>query len=208
VCEAFAEYLHRGHPQTAWQMLADRLLARLHRLKGAKGADDFSRNYERDRLSDWAICALERADREAEIIPLCITEAQRTGSYDRLVQRLMAARHYEDAEEWIKAGLRACGNKWLGLGAGLRDKFAGDSHTGTELAGGGGAAGRRIRAPSFAASLLGLPASQRQSQSLVPGARISLHHLENGELPWKHKGWPLPESGLDRPGADHRNQFP
>jgi uncharacterized Zn finger protein len=98
VCNAFAEYLHRGHPQTAWQTLADRLLARLRGFKSAKGADDFSRNYERDRISDWAIHALEGAGREAEIIPLCIAEAQRTGSYDRLVQRLVAARRYEDAE--------------------------------------------------------------------------------------------------------------
>ena len=79
VCEAFAEYLHRRHPQTAWHTLADRLLARLHGLKGAKGADDFSRNYERDRLSDWAIHALEQAGREDEIIPLCIAEAQTDG---------------------------------------------------------------------------------------------------------------------------------
>jgi uncharacterized Zn finger protein len=123
VCEAFAEYLHRHHPQTAWQTLADRVLGRLDRLKGAKGFDDFSRNYERDRLSNWAIHALERAGRETEVIPLCMAEAQRTGSYDRLVQRLIAAQRYVDAEEWIRAGLRASGNKWPGLTAGLRDKF-------------------------------------------------------------------------------------
>jgi uncharacterized Zn finger protein len=35
-----------------------------------------------------------------------------------------------------------------------------------------------------------------------------LRYLEKGELPWKQKGWPLPESGLDRPGADQRNRFP
>ena len=81
-----------GHPQTAWQTLADQLLARLHGIKSAKGADEFSRNYERDRISHWAIHALERAGREAEIIPLCIAEAKKTGSYDRLVQRLIAAR--------------------------------------------------------------------------------------------------------------------
>jgi uncharacterized Zn finger protein len=61
VCEAFAEFLHRRHPKTAWHTLADRLLARLNGLEDTKGADDFSRNYERDRLSDWVIHALERA---------------------------------------------------------------------------------------------------------------------------------------------------
>ena len=27
-------------------------------------------------------------------------------------------------------------------------------------------------------------------------------------MPWKQKGWPLPESGLDRPDADQNNRFP
>jgi len=37
VCEAFAEYLHRRHPKSAWHTLADRLLARLNGLKTTKG---------------------------------------------------------------------------------------------------------------------------------------------------------------------------
>ena len=208
VCEAFAEYLHRQHPQTAWHTLADRLLARLHGLKGAKGADDFSRNYERDRLSDWAIHALERAGREDEIIPLCIAEAKRTGSYERLVKRLIAARRYEDAEKWIKEGLRDIGEKWPGIGAGLRDKM------------------REIRTleqnwPVVAAlqveefvrhpSRQAFTECQKASDKtkVWPQVRESLlRYLEKGELPWKQKGWPLPESGLDRPDADQRNRFP
>jgi uncharacterized Zn finger protein len=120
VCAAFAEYLHRQHPHTAWHTLADQLLARLHGLKRTKDADDFSRNCERDRLSDWAIHALEQSGREKDIIPLCIAEAQKTVSYERLVKRLVAARLYEDAEEWIKEGIRHLGPKWPGITAGLR----------------------------------------------------------------------------------------
>jgi uncharacterized Zn finger protein len=208
VCEAFAEYLHRRHPQTAWHTLADRLLARLHGLKGAKGADDFSRNYERDRLSDWAIHALERAAREDEIFPLCIAEAKWTGSYERLVKRLVAARRYEDAEKWIKEGIRDIGKKWPGIAAGLRDKM------------------REIRTveqnwPVVAAlqveEFVGHPSRQAFTEckkasdktEAWPQVRESLlRYLEKGELPWKQKGWPLPESGLERPDADQRNRFP
>ena len=208
VCEAFGEYLHRRHPQTAWHTLADRLLARLHGLKGSKDADDFSRNYERDRLSDWAIHALERAGREDEIIPLCIAEAKRTRSYERLVKRLVAARRYEDAEKWIKEGLRDIGEKWPGIGAGLRDKM------------------REIRTleqnwPVVAAlqveEFVRHPSRQAFTEckkasdktEAWPQVRESLlRYLEKGELPWKQKGWPLPESGLDRPDADQRNRFP
>jgi uncharacterized Zn finger protein len=208
VCKAFAEYLHRWHPKTAWHTLADRLLARLKGLKGAKGADDFSRNYERDRLSDGAIHALERAGRKDEIIPLCIAEAKRTGSYDRLVKRLVAARCYEDAERWIKEGIRDIGEKWPGIAAGLRNKL------------------REIRMfeknwPAVAAieveEFVRHPSRQvfTECKKACDKAKVwsnvresLLRYLEKGELPWKQKGWSLPESGLDRPDADQRNRFP
>jgi uncharacterized Zn finger protein len=208
VCEAFAEYLHRWHPQTSWHTLADRLLARLHGLKSPKGADDFSRNYERDRLSDWAIHALERAGREAEIIPLCIAEAKRTRSYERLVKRLVAARRYEDAEKWIKEGLRDIGEKWPGISGGLRDTM------------------REIRTleqnwPVVAAlqveEFVRHPSRQAftECQAACDQAEVwpevrkaLLCYLETGELPWMQKDWPLAESGLDRPKPEQRIRFP
>jgi uncharacterized Zn finger protein len=208
VCEAFGEYLHRQHPQPAWHTLADRLLARLHGLKGTKAADDFSRNYERDRLSDWAIHALERAGREAEIIPLCIAEAKGTGSYDRLVKRLVAGQRYEDADKWIKEGLRGLGEKWPGIAAGLRDKLreirALEQNWPVVAA---LLVEEFVRRPSCHAFTECQPASDKtKAWPLV--REFLLHFLEKGELPWKQKGWPLPESGLDRPGADQRNRFP
>ena len=208
LCEAFAEYLHQQHPPTAWCTLADRLLARLHGLKRGKGGDDFSRNFERDRLSDWAIYALERAGREDEIIPLCMAEAKRTRSYERLVKRLVEARRYEDAEKWIKEGLRDLGEKWPGIGAGLRDKM------------------REIRTleqnwPVVAAlqveefvrhpSLQAFTNCQQACNRTETWSRVReslLNFLEKGELPWMQKGWPLPASGLDRPAVDKRNHFP
>ena len=208
LCEAFAEYLHRRHPPTAWHTLADRLLARLKRLKEPKVADDFSGNYERDRLSDWAIHALEQAGREAEIIPLCIAEAKRTRSYKRLVQRLVEARRYDDAEKWIKEGLRDLGQKWPGIGASLRDNM------------------RQIRMleqnwPVVAALQVEEFVRQPSRQAFLECKKVGkktevwpqvrealLRYLEKGEMPWKQKSWPLPESGLDRPEADHRIRFP
>jgi uncharacterized Zn finger protein len=208
VCEAFAEYLHRRHPRSAWDTLADRLLARLKRVKDTAGADKFSRSYERDRLSDWAIHALERADREREIIPLCMAEAQRTGSYDRLVERLIAARRYEDAEHWIQEGIQATQEKRPGIAGSLRDKL------------------RKIRTleknwPAVAAidveEFVRHPSRQAFTEckkacdrvKAWPSVRESLlRYLEKGDLPWKQKNWSLPESGLDRPDVDQRNRFP
>lgn len=208
VCEAFAEYLHWQHPKTAWHTLADRLLARLNKLKDTKGVNDFNRNYERDRLSDWTIHSLERANRNNEIVPLCITEAKRTGSYDRLVKQLVAANCFVDAEHWIREGLQATNEKWPGIAAGLRDKL------------------REIRTleknwPAVAAmcveKFVRHPSRQvfTECKKACGKAKVwlkvresILRYLEKGELPWKQKSWPLPESGLDQPDADKRNPFP
>ncbi|MBW2631613.1 MAG: SWIM zinc finger domain-containing protein [Deltaproteobacteria bacterium] len=209
VCEAFAEYLHRQHTETAWDVLADRLLARLTKLKeGSRGADNFSSIFKRDRLSNWAIHALERSGRKKEIIPLCETEARKTGSYDRLVKRLVAARCYKDAEKWIKQGLQDLGKEWPGITAGLRNKL------------------REIRTleknwPVVAAmqveEFVRRPSRQTFTECKKTAGKIKawpdvreslLCYLEKGELPWKQKGWSLPESGLERPDADKHSRFP
>ena len=208
LCEAFAEYLHRRHSKAAWHTVADRLLARLKGFKSAKGADNFSRNYKRDRLSNWTIHAMDRAGLKDEIIPLCEAEAGKTGSFVRLVKRLISAKRYEDAESWIQEGIRATEKKWPGIAANLRDKL------------------REIRTiekkwPVVAAMQVEEFVRRPSRQAFIdcqkacgkakvwPKVRESLlHYLETGELPWKQKGWPLPESGLDQLDADQRNRFP
>jgi uncharacterized Zn finger protein len=208
VCQAFAEYLHRRHPKSAWHALADELLRRLKGLKGSGSVDDFSRNYERDRLSDWAINALERAGREDEIIPLCEAEARKTGSFDRLVQRLISAKRYEEADRWIQEGIRATEKKWPGIASNLRHKL------------------REIRTrqknwPAVAAmqveAFVRYPSRQAFTDCKKAASRVKawpkvrehlLRYLETGEFPWSQKGWPLPESRLDRPGVNQWNRFP
>jgi len=192
VCEAFAEYLHRRHPKSAWHMLSDRLIVSLKEFKGVRGADDFSRNYERDRLSNWAIHALERSGRKQEI----------------LVRFLMDAKRYGEAENWIFKGINATKKKWPGIASGLRDKL------------------REIRTfeknwPAVATmqveEFVRRPSRQAFTECKKASGKAKawpkvrehlLHYLEKGDLPRKQKGWPLPESGLDRPDADQRDRFP
>ena len=66
---------------------------------------------------------MERAGRKDEIIPLCEAEARKTGSFDRLVKRLISAKRYEDVGPWIQEGIRATEKKWPGIAANLRDKL-------------------------------------------------------------------------------------
>lgn len=208
VCEAFAEYLHRRHSKTAWHTLADRLMVRLKEMKHSKGLDDFSRRYERDRLSGWAIHALEKAGREDEIIALCEAETQKTGNYDRLVDLLVSARRYDEAESWIRKGIRAIKDKWPGTAAGLRNRL------------------REIRTrqknwPAVAAikveEFVRRPSRQAFTDCKTAAARVKawpevreslLQYLEKGKPPWKRKGWPLPDSGLDVPEPGEKSRFP
>ncbi|MDY6953021.1 MAG: hypothetical protein SWE60_16045 [Thermodesulfobacteriota bacterium] len=208
VCDAFVEYLQQRHPKSAWHTLSDRLLARLNKSKGAKGDNAFGRNYERDRISDWAIHALERAGRKEEIIPLCEAEARQTCSYDRLVKRLVEARRYEDAEYWIQEGIAATKEKWPGIAAGLRDRLR-EIRTSQK----NWPAVAAMRVEEFVRS----PSQQAFAECKKASGKVKawpkvrealLRYLEKGELPWKQKGWPLPESDLDRPDADQRKRFP
>jgi uncharacterized Zn finger protein len=208
VCEAFAEYLHRKHPKAAWHGLAERLLLRLKKMKISKSLDDFSPRYERDRLSDWAVHALEQAGCKDEIILLCEAEAKKTGNYERLVNFLVSARRYEEAERWIQEGIHTIRDKWPGTAAGLRNRF------------------REIRTrqnnwPVVAAiqaeEFVRQPSRQTFTDCKKAAGKVKawpevreflLQYLENGEPPWKQKGWPLPDSCLDVPEPGHKDRFP
>ena len=103
-----------------WHALAEQLSARLQRDRPATGTDSFTHNYRRDRLTNWLIDALEHAGRAAEIIPLCEREAEMTGSYVRLVQRLRQAERRDDAERWIHQGIAATQQSAPGIASQLR----------------------------------------------------------------------------------------
>ncbi len=208
VCDAFAEYLHRKHPKAAWNALADQLLARLRTLKRARNENRFSSDFARDQLSDWTIHALERARRSEEIISLCEAEAEKTGSYDRLVRRLIDVGRYEDAERWIQKGIKATKEKWPGMASSLRGKLL-EIRT------------RQKDWPAVAAiqveTFVRHPSRRTFTDCRKVAAKVKawptirgrlLDYLERGMLPWKQKGWPFPESGLDAPEPSRQDRFP
>ena len=120
--EPLAKYLDRPHAKTDWGLLADNLLAKLSKFSSHR-TTEHGRNYRRDRLSDWAISALQQAGRSDEIIPLCEREAPITLSYPRLVKALISAKRVQEAERWIYEGISATGSRLPGIGAQLRQKL-------------------------------------------------------------------------------------
>jgi uncharacterized Zn finger protein len=110
-------------PKDAWSGLVDLLRKRLDDLEVPEDSDSFSSQYGRNKLSDWVITALEKAGRRDEVIPLCEREAPITQSYGRLVDALIAAKRWEEARRWCKAGLEVAGKEHRGTEQTLREKL-------------------------------------------------------------------------------------
>ncbi len=208
ICECFGEYLYRKHPKSAWNSLGELLLTQLNNMEAEKGVDNFIRNFERDQISNWAIHALMRAGRKDEIIPLCRVEANKTGSYNRLVKELMAAGRLEEAEAWIAEGISATKDKLPGIAARLREKllkirtleknWSAVSAMQTDIF---------VQSPSCKTFLRCKDAALK-IEVWKTVRQCLLAYLESGTLPWKQETWPLlePEQSLP-PDYDSRN-FP
>ncbi|MGM0787964.1 MAG: SWIM zinc finger family protein [Thermodesulfobacteriota bacterium] len=206
--DALAEYLYEDHPESAWSTLADRLLQRLKKMKLSRGKDRFRGCYERNRLSDWAIHALERAGREDEIVPLCKSEAKKTDSYRRLVNVLVSAGEFDEAKSWIHEGIRATENKLPGIADGLRGSLReiySQQENWPVLA--AIQVEEFVRHPSQS-TFEGCKDAASKAGAWQTVRQALLQYLEKGDLPWKQKGWPLPDSGLEGPKTQRKQRFP
>jgi uncharacterized Zn finger protein len=195
------------HAKQAWSQLADQLINRLNQIKPSK-SDDFHSRYKRDRISDWAIQALESADRKSELIPLCESEAKKSGNYDRLVRLLIEEKNFERAEQWIHKGIRALGKQWPGITSSLREKMCEirvkqkDWPQVAVLK-----IGEFVRHPSTK----GYKECQKAANRLKvwPKTReCILNYLEEGVIPWVQKDWPLPPPIIGLPEKNPFKQVP
>jgi uncharacterized Zn finger protein len=121
-------------------------------------------------------------------------------------RRVPKAKRYEDAGIWIQEGIRTTEKRWPGIAVNLRGKLL---EIRTVEKNWPMVAAMRVeefvRCPSRQDFTYCRKACGKAK--VWPKVRESLlHYLEKGELPWKQKGWPLPESGLDRPDADQRRE--
>jgi uncharacterized Zn finger protein len=122
VCDGAGEILDAEWAPADWSAVADELARRL-RAQGRPNLTEFSDRYRRDRLSNWLIRALERAGRGDEALAVCEAEARVTGSYERLVGRLLDAGNLDDAARWAAEGMEKVGAEWPGVAQHLRDKL-------------------------------------------------------------------------------------
>ncbi|MBP1720455.1 MAG: hypothetical protein H6Q43_3893, partial [Deltaproteobacteria bacterium] len=143
-----------------------------------------------------------------EIIPLCEREAEITQSYPRLVKYLREAGRFQEAEEWIRKGIKATQQKLPGIARELRSTLR-------EM---GEKEGDWLKASAFRAeeffqdpTLQGFHELQKAAKKakVWPEVRAAvLNYLETGKLPKGKTGWPLPETGLSMADGRRQTHFP
>jgi len=208
LCLGAEGFWKRKHKVADWKILADNLTKRLKDFQWVKGDDSFSRNYRRDRLTDWVIHALENAGRRDEIIPLCKQEAKKTGSYVRLVNYLKKAKRWKEAEEWIHKGIKVTRKKWPGIANTLRTQLREmREKQGDWLSVAAFRAEDFFQEPTLNTFKELQKAAERAE--VWPAVRTAaMHYLETGKLPWKNSSWPLPGTELEKAVKRRQMHFP
>ncbi|MEW6376082.1 MAG: SWIM zinc finger family protein [Thermodesulfobacteriota bacterium] len=208
LCYGSESFWKKKQKVSDWSVVADKLMERLNEFKLAKGGDSFSRNYRRDRLTNWIIHALENSGRCGEIIPLCEQEAVITGSYTRLVDVLRKAKRLEEAEQWIHKGIKATQKQLPGIAKQLKDALREMREK----------EGNWLQVAAFRAeeflqipSLHGYKEMKKASEKaeVWPAVRAaSLLYLESGKYPWADPSWPLPETSVKEASEVRKSEFP
>lgn len=126
--DAVHAVLDAKYQPAEWSEVADDLARRLNAGESSRWkadddekvvVDDFSRNYQRDRISAWLIKALTNAGRVAELPGVYEKESRITGSYERLVKFLIGQERYDDAQQWAQEGIEKTAHKLVGIAANL-----------------------------------------------------------------------------------------
>ena len=217
LCDAgMGNFWKKGYARSDWSEVSDRLERRLQAHEPTPREDDYSYHSNRDRIANWLITSLENAGRRKEIIPLCEREAPITFSYNRLVDRLMAGRRWEEARRWCRQGIETVPSKYSGLQAKLRQQLQTiNQRSGNPLS------GLAIQAEEFFAepSLAGFQVLCRAARKARIGKGVEAwgrHYLETGRRPRAGKrrksdpgmDWPLPACEVAVPAPPRKPDAP
>lgn len=203
----------KGYTKPHWAEVADRLRQRLQGLKPR--GDGFSRRYQRARVMNWLITALERSGQPEKVLPLLEQEADATQCYQRIAEIYLASGSSEKARLWCIKGYKKTIKDAPGIASGLQKKLR-------ELA----AKEKKFdlvasyRAQDFfdRPTQGGYSELRKASEKIKvwPEVRTAvLHFLDSGQRPdLPSKGnakqpWPLPlPEVMEKPDQRYRRQFP
>ena len=203
--DALKTFWNNREKKSDWSELADELQKRLNNMPMSKDADGDISTYRRDQLSNWLISVLECAGRENEILPLCEQEAEITGDYERLIDRLIAENRFEDAENWCHRAIANTDPNHPGTLSALKDRLRIiREKTGDLLGAAAFRADNFFRRPSML-TFRELCKSAQKAKVRPAVEAWARYFLETGHLPRtkgrKRKGepddkWPLPSTGF------------
>jgi uncharacterized Zn finger protein len=208
LCYGSASFWENEQKASDWSVVADKLIQRLNEFRSVRGEDNFSRNYQRDRLSNWIIQGLENAGRREEIIPICEQEAVNTGSYTRLVDFLRKAKRLDEAEQWIHKGIKATQKQWPGIAKELKDTLREMRERE-----GNWAKVAAFRVEDFLESpslhtFQDMRKSAEKAKAWPEVRAATLLYLELGKLPQSDLTWSLPETGVKMDRETRKSEFP
>ncbi len=123
ICDHGRDYIDSAsYGQNHWQETVIALQARLGKTPKPKG-DDFSSRYQREKVMNWLIIALERSGQQEHVLPLLEREAHTLQCYGRLVDLLLAEGRVDEARKWCVNGYERTRNNAAGIAARLQERL-------------------------------------------------------------------------------------
>lgn len=98
-------FWEKDFPPEKWKLFTESVKNKLEEAERTENPL-YSSLWQRDYAVDRLIDALRKAGLFEEIIPICESEAEKTGNYVRLVRVLLDTGQKEKAEEWIYRGIK------------------------------------------------------------------------------------------------------
>lgn len=192
--EPFADVLDQQFPKAAWSKVADTLLADAR--APADAADAFTASYQRGRHNRWIVEALEKAGRDAEVLPFLEAEVSQTRDYGELVARFLQMGRPDEARRWAMEGIAATKAQWPGIAEQLHShlRSLAEEEKNWPLVAAYDA--RPYFEHPSQGSLENLLASARKAKCEETVRAAAMHFAETGRMPNGKKGsppWPLPE---------------
>ena len=214
LCSDIDLFWEKTFDQSSWSALADRLLKRLQDMPLPKNSEQFHDKFTRDRLVDYIMEALQNAGREKEIIPLCMTEAENTDNYPRIVRLFIEAGRTKEAETWIRKGYNATQDRLPGIASALIHEMEKIKLKSKDWAYVAAIKAERFFLDPSLSCFKEIEKPARKAGCWTEVRKASIHFLESGTWPdaWddsvKNKKWPLPVTGLMKPGKKYYWSFP
>ena len=117
-----SEVLEHVKDKKVWGQVVKELSIRLDKLPIKD--EHFSSNYQRDKLSNYLIMALNKAGKSDEVLSLCEREAKLTNSWVRYVECLIQNKNIDLARKSAEEGIKCLKDGQPGTVSTLKEKMA------------------------------------------------------------------------------------